>query len=87
MQCPTFGLYYCQYYNELPYTNGTVKTLTETYVYYLLQKTRKIVFYRLRIHHNNRNKSINFILMWNQANKKKKKISMRPEIQTRDDEG
>ena len=45
--------------------------LTETYVYYFLQKTRKIVFFRLRIYHNNRNKSINFVVMWNQANNKK----------------
>ena len=44
--------------------------LTETFVYYFLQKTREIVFFRLRIYHNNRNKSINFIVMWNQANKK-----------------
>ena len=51
---------------------------TEIYVCYLLPKPRKIVFFRLVIHHNNRNKSINLIFVWNQANKQKK--SMRPGI-------
>ena len=36
-----------------------LKPLTETYVYYLLQKTWITVSLRLIIHHNNRNKSIN----------------------------
>ena len=49
---------------------GNLKTLTETYVYYfILPKTRKIVFLRLIIHPNSRNKSISFISMWNQVNK------------------
>ena len=67
-----FELYYSQYYNELPYTTGprAVKTLTETYVYYLLPKPQKIVYFRLIVHHNKRNKSVNFIFIWNQANKK-----------------
>ena len=29
------------------------------------------MFFKLRIYHNNRNKSINFVVMWNQANNKK----------------
>ena len=54
---------------------GYLKTLTETYVYYfILPKTRKIVFFRLIIHPNSRNKSINFISRWNQVNKFKKNI-------------
>ena len=37
--------------------------------------TRQIVFFlKLTIHHNNRNKSINFVFMWNLANKKIKKF-------------
>ena len=51
----------------------SVKTLIETYVYYLLPKTWKIVFFRLIIHLNNKNKSINFISMLNQANTNFKK--------------
>ena len=43
-------------------------------VYYLPPKTWKLVFFRLIMHHNNRNKSINFIFMWNQANKNILKI-------------
>ena len=32
--------------------------------------TRQIVFLKLTIHHNNKNKSINFIFKWNLANQK-----------------
>ena len=38
------------------------------------------MFFKLKIYHNNRNKSMNFIFIWNQANKKK---LMRSRIQTR----
>ena len=39
----------------------------------ILGRSWKIMFFSLIIHHNNRNKSINFIFMWNQADKKFKK--------------
>ena len=42
--------------------------LTETCVYYSVPQTPgKSCFFKLTIHHNNRNKSINFIFIWNLA--------------------
>ena len=61
----------------------SIKTLTETFVHYLLPKTQKIMFFRLIIHHNNRNKSINFIFMWSQANKKLKNYRCSQEFRRR----
>ena len=51
--------------------------LTETRVYYSVpQIPGKSCFLKLKIHHNNRNKSINFIFIWNLANKKFKKLNV-----------
>ena len=45
----------------------------KTCVYYLVtypQTPDKSCFFKLIVHHNNKNKSINFIFIWKQVNKK-----------------
>ena len=64
---------YCHYYRQTCHTTGPIVSKNakpETCVYYSPPSTRQILFLKLTIHHNNRDQSINFIFLWNLANRK-----------------